>query len=298
MAAHFISGNYGEEGNPSQTYDYYPGTNPTSPLLIYVHGGAWRFGDKSSFHRSDNDVHKIREYFQAAGFATATINYRLSYETLFPAQIHDVKAAIRYLKQHAKILGFDPAKIALAGGSAGGHLVQLAAASTALKDPYFEGLPAADIPAHASSSVSCAVSIYGVSDLRTIFDDRVACGFDRNHPEDDGAEWRLLGSPYPAPVGSAAETNWSKAHPIDLVQQAERSGNRRHAPVFYVHGTGDTCVPPNQSEKAHRALGGRGVATELLLVPGAEHADPAIYADRKVWERIIGWVQAQLTLRN
>ena len=64
MAAHFISGNYGEEGNPSQTYDYYPGTTPTSPLLIYVHGGAWRFGDKSSFHRSDNDVHKIREYFQ------------------------------------------------------------------------------------------------------------------------------------------------------------------------------------------------------------------------------------------
>lgn len=298
MAAHFISGNYGEEGNPSQTYDYYPGTTPTSPLLIYVHGGAWRFGDKSSFHRSDNDVHKIREYFQAAGFATATINYRLSHEALFPAQIHDVKTAIRYLKQHAKILRFDPAKVALAGGSAGGHLVQLAAASTALKDPYFEGLPAADIPAHASSSVSCAVSIYGVSDLRTIFDDRVACGFDRNHPEDDGAEWRLLGSPYPAPVGSAAETNWSKAHPIDLVQQAERSGNRRHAPVFYVHGTGDTCVPPNQSEKAHRALGGRGVATELLLVPGAEHADPAIYADRKAWERIIGWVQAQLTLRN
>ncbi|SLE47806.1 esterase/lipase [Mycobacteroides abscessus subsp. bolletii] len=298
MAAHFISGNYGEEGNPSQTYDYYPGTTPTSPLLIYVHGGAWRFGDKSSFHRSDNDVHKIREYFQAAGFATATINYRLSHEALFPAQIHDVKAAIRYLKQHAKILGFDPAKIALAGGSAGGHLVQLAAASTALKDPYFEGLPAADIPAHASSSVSCAVSIYGVSDLRTIFDDRVACGFDRNHPEDDGAEWRLLGSPYPAPVGSTAETNWSKAHPIDLAQQAERTGNRRHASVFYVHGTGDTCVPPNQSEKAHRALGCRGVPTELLLVPGAEHADPAIYADRKAWERIIGWVQAQLTLRN
>lgn len=298
MAAHFISGNYGGEGNPSQTYDYYPGSTPTSPLLIYVHGGAWRFGDKSSFHRSDNDVHKVREYFQAAGFATASINYRLSHEALFPAQIHDVKAAIRYLKQHAQVLGFDPAKIALAGGSAGGHLVQLAAASAALKDPYYEGLPAADIPAHPSSSVSCAVSIYGVSDLRSIFDDRVACGFNRNHPEDDGAEWRLLGSPYPAPVGGAAETNWSKAHPIDLAQQAEKTGKRGHAPVFYVHGTGDTCVPSNQSEKAHRALAERGVATELLLVPGAEHADPAIYANREAWERIVDWVQAQLILRN
>lgn len=299
MVAPFISGNYAASGNPSHTYDFYPGATPSAPLLIYVHGGAWRFGDKSSFHLSENQVHKVREYFQAAGFATATINYRLSHEALFPAQINDLKTAIRFFRAQADTLGFDPRKIALAGGSAGGHLVQLAAATGFLQDPYYDGTPTPGTPApgapgNPSSAITCAVSIYGVSDLRTIFDDRLACGFTREHPEDDGAEWRLLGSTYPAPAGSDAEINWAKAHPIDLAQIAKTSGERTHAPVFYLHGTGDTCVPPNQSQKAHRALKARGVATELVLVEGAEHADPAVYADVPTWQGIVGWVLEQL----
>ncbi|WP_237242895.1 alpha/beta hydrolase [Rothia nasimurium] len=301
-----LTGNYAGTNHPSQTFDFYPPSAPTGehhpvPLLIYVHGGAWRFGDKSSFLLADNGLHRIRERFAHAGYATASINYRLSHEALFPAQINDLKTAIRYFKTRAEDFGIDPNRIVLAGGSAGGHLVQLAAATGHLNEPYLEGLSASALAARTiagepDSSVRCAVSIYGVSDLRTIFDDRVAWGFPYDHPEDDGAEWRLLGSTYPAPAGSPAEINWAKAHPIDYVQEAQRTGERTHAPVYYIHGTADTCVPPNQSVEAHRALSAAGIPTELTLIGGAEHSDPAIYASESTWEHIIRWVGQQLTL--
>lgn len=298
-----ITGNYAGTTHPSQTYDFYPpqAPNQPAPLLIYVHGGAWRFGDKSSFLLADNGLHRVRERFAHAGYATASINYRLSHEALFPAQINDLKTAIRYFKTRAEDFGIDPNRIVLAGGSAGGHLVQLAAATGHLNEPYLEGLSASALAARTitgepDSSVRCAVSIYGVSDLRTIFDDRVAWGFPYDHPEDDGAEWRLLGSTYPAPAGTPAEINWTKAHPIDYAQEAQRTGERTHAPVYYIHGTADTCVPPNQSVEAHRALSAAGIATELTLIGGAEHSDPAIYASESTWEHIIRWVGLQLTL--
>lgn len=299
-----LTGNYAGTTNPAHDYDFYPPataceSHQPAPLLIYVHGGAWRFGDKSSFLLADNGLHRVRERFAHAGFATASINYRLSHEALFPAQINDLKTAIRYFKARAQDFNIDPARIALAGGSAGGHLVQLAAATGHLQEPYLEGLSAPVLAARAmqgqpNASARCAVSIYGVSDLRTIFDDRVAWGFPRDHPEDDGAEWRLLGSTYPAPAGSQAEINWAKAHPIDYARTAQATGERVHAPVYYLHGSGDTCVPPNQSVAAHRALSAAKIPTELTMIGGAEHADAAIYASDTVWERIIEWVRAQL----
>lgn len=294
------SGNYAGTSDPAQTYDFYPPATTgaaaePAPLLIYVHGGAWRFGDKSSFAQADNGLHTVRQRLAKAGFATASINYRLSHQALFPAQINDLKTAIRYFKQHATEFSIDPDRIALAGGSAGGHLVQLAAATGHLAEPYLEGIPATTLAAaqaqgQPDSTVRCALSIYGVSDLRSIFDDRVAWGFDRDHPEDDGAEWRLLGSTYPAPAGSQAAINWAKAHPIDYARAASQSGPRTHAPVYYLHGTSDTCVPPNQSMSAHRALAAAGIPTELTLVGGAEHSDPAIYASASLWAHIIDWL--------
>ncbi|MDY6051747.1 MAG: alpha/beta hydrolase [Rothia sp. (in: high G+C Gram-positive bacteria)] len=301
-----LTGNYAGSSHPSHTFDFYPPNAPTgenhpAPLLIYVHGGAWRYGDKSSFLLANNGLHRVRERFSRAGFATASINYRLSHEALFPAQINDLKTAIRYFKTKAQEFGIDPQRIVLAGGSAGGHLVQLAAATGHLNEPYLEGLTATTLATRAmagqaDSSVCCAVSIYGVSDLRTIFEDRLTWGFPYDHPEDDGAEWRLLGSTYPPEAGTPAEINWAKAHPVDYARAAQRTGERTHAPVYYLHGTGDTCVPPSQSIEVHRRLSAAGVATELALIGGAEHSDPAIYASESTWEHIIRWVGLQLTL--
>ncbi|MDO4821985.1 MAG: alpha/beta hydrolase [Rothia sp. (in: high G+C Gram-positive bacteria)] len=116
-----LTGNYAGTNHPSHTFDFYPPNAPTGeyrpvPLLIYVHGGAWRFGDKSSFLLADNGLHRVRERFAHAGYATASINYRLSHEALFPAQINDLKTAIRYFKTKAEDFGIDPNRIVLAGG--------------------------------------------------------------------------------------------------------------------------------------------------------------------------------------
>ncbi|WP_085529362.1 alpha/beta hydrolase [Kocuria massiliensis] len=287
-----ISGYYGDLADPDRSFDLYPPAKRTSdlaPLLIHVHGGAWRFGDKSSLRFSENGQHKIRERFQAAGFAVASINYRLTGRARFPEPLHDLKQAIRHFRGHATDYGIDPRSIALSGASAGGHLVQLAAATGDSGQTYLEG-PG---DSSASSMVNCAVSFYGVSDLRTIFDDRVACGLPFHHPDDDGAERRLLGSTFPPPSDTAAEIAWSRAHPVDYARSATLSPS--HRPVFYLHGDADGCVPWNQSTTPHAALRSRGISTALEIVPEADHSDATIYGDAARLARVLSWVERQLS---
>lgn len=269
----------------SQSYDFYPATSPAAPLLIYIHGGAWRFGDKSAVGFSDTGTHRLQEAFATAGFAVASINYRLSHQALFPAQINDVKAAIRYFRAGADRFGIDPARIVVTGSSAGGHLAMLAAATAGLDQPYLEGTENKAV----SSEVAAAVSIYGVSDLRTIFEDRPLCGQPLAHKDDDGAEWRLLGSTYPAPAGSVAEVNWAQAHPIDYY----RTGTDI-SPTYLVHGTADGCVPYIQSQRVFDTLTDRGVDSRLVLVEGADHADPLCYRD-EVLAPMVDWVISRIS---
>lgn len=283
------SGFYTKHQDACRSYDFYPPASSKTqpaPLLIYIHGGAWRFGDKEVARFSPSGVHKLRIAFTKAGFAVASINYRLSHEAKFPAQLHDVKAAVRFFRQNAEHFGVDPTNIFAAGGSAGGHLTQLLAGTANSTDIYLEGSLGQDA---TSSAIRAGISIYGVSDLRTIFDDRVDVGLPRDHPEDDGAEWRLLGSTYPAPHGTPAEKAWETAHPIEYARAASN-----HAPVYFIHGTADTCVPWNQSSKSHAVLQERGIDTELVLVDGAEHGDSAIYADAQRLEDAVAWAKKHL----
>lgn len=283
-------GFFTSEHSNSQSFSFYPAPGSArAPLVIYVHGGAWRMGSKDSFKNSENGVHRLRQAFSAAGFACAAINYRLSGEALFPAQIHDVKAAIAYFRTHSAEFSIDPTKIVVVGGSAGGHLSMLAAATGSLGDDYY------DDDHSGSVDITCAVSIYGVSDLRTIYDDRVLCGFPRVHPEDDNAEAHLLGSPYPPQSDTSAAENWTKAQPLDFAEKAETQGARRFAPLFLLHGMGDTCVPPVQSARVYDALQARGVETQLALVPEADHADIRCYSDEYL-QPMVKWVCAQLSL--
>ncbi|WP_178945559.1 alpha/beta hydrolase [Kocuria sp. TGY1127_2] len=284
-----LGGFYAEPGDANRSFDLYPPAGPVvgpAPLLIHLHGGAWRFGDKSSLLYSDNGQHHWRERLQAAGFAVASINYRLSHRSFFPAQLNDAKTAVRFFRSQANEFDIDPTRIAVSGASAGGHLAQLLAATPDSGIPYLEGQGGLS----ESTDVTCAVSFYGVSDLRSIFDDRMLCGFPADHPDDDGAERRLLGSSYPATPGSPAEAAWARAHPIDYARSDDLSPN--HRPVFYVHGDSDSCVPWKQSGDAHRALRGRGISTALEIVPKAEHSDALIFRDEARIERIIGWIRA------
>ena len=328
-------------------YDFFPAgtetstaeasaTEPSSPapLLVWVHGGAWRFGTNQALRdtilrtpdgEQPNTQALMRAAFQQAGWAVASINYRYSHQALFPGALHDVKEAVRFFRANAHEFGIDPQRIAVAGGSAGGHLSMLvahtgdsAASDPAFEDPaygdsagapeheeYFEGRAASAYPSH-SSQVAAAASFYGVSDLRTIFTDRPLAGYALDHPEDDGAEWRLLGSTHPVPADVStidaskgeravpgvsierAQKNWERAHPIDAVRPQKRANKIESASaqgtsggataLMLVHGISDSCVPYQQSVRVYQALRTRQVPTDLVLVPDAEHGDSRCFS--------------------
>lgn len=331
-------------------YDFFPAAVESSspaPLLVWVHGGAWRFGTNQALRdtilstptgEQPNTQALMRAAFQQAGWAVASINYRYSHQALFPGALHDVKEAVRFFRANAHEFGIDPRRIAVAGGSAGGHLSMLVAhtgdsaasdsvlgdsafgnsafgdsAGAPEHDEYFEGRAASAYPSH-SSQVAAAASFYGVSDLRTIFTDRPLAGYALDHPEDDGAEWRLLGSTYPVPADAStidiskgeravpgvcierAQKNWERAHPIDAVRSQRRVNKFESAlaqgasggatPLMLVHGISDSCVPYQQSVRVYQALRTRQVPTDLVLVPDAEHGDSRCFSPEIVQQML------------
>lgn len=322
-------------------YDFFPAIGDISspaPLLVWVHGGAWRFGTNQALRdtilrtpggEQPNTQALMRAAFQQAGWAVASINYRYSHQALFPGALHDVKEAVRFFRANAHEFGIDPQRIAVAGGSAGGHLSMMVAhtgdsaagdpafgdsASAPEHDEYFEGRAASAYPSH-SSQVAAAASFYGVSDLRTIFTDRPLAGYALDHPEDDGAEWRLLGSTYPVPADAStidvskgeqavpgvcierAQKNWERAHPIDAVRPQKRVNKVESASaqgasggataLMLVHGISDSCVPYQQSVRVYQALRTRQVPTDLVLVPDAEHGDSRCFSPDIVQQMLL-----------
>lgn len=322
-------------------YDFFPATGDISspaPLLVWVHGGAWRFGTNQALRdtilrtpggEQPNTQALMRAAFQQAGWAVASINYRYSHQALFPGALHDVKEAVRFFRANAHEFGIDPQRIAVAGGSAGGHLSMLVAhtgdsaaddgsgwdsASVPEHDEYYEGRAASAYPSH-SSQVAAAASFYGVSDLRTIFTDRPLAGYALDHPEDDGAEWRLLGTTHPVPADVStidaskgeravpgvcierAQKNWERAHPIDAVLPQKRVNKIESASaqgasggataLMLVHGISDSCVPYQQSVRVYQALRTRQVPTDLVLVPDAEHGDSRCFSPDIVQQMLL-----------
>ena len=327
-------------------YDFFPATGDISspaPLLVWVHGGAWRFGTNQALRdtilripggEQPNTQALMRAAFQQAGWAVASINYRYSHQALFPGALHDVKEAVRFFRANAHEFGIDPQRIAVAGGSAGGHLSMMVAhtgdsaagasvsensafgdsASAPEHDEYYEGRATSAYPSH-SSQVAVAASFYGVSDLRTIFTDRPLAGYALDHPEDDGAEWRLLGSTHPVPADVSiidaskgeravpgvcierAQKNWERAHPIDAVRPQKRVNKVESASapgasggataLMLVHGISDSCVPYQQSVRVYQALRTRQVPTDLVLVPDAEHGDSRCFSPDIVQQMLL-----------
>ena len=328
-------------------YDFFPAATETStaeasspaPLLVWVHGGAWRFGTNRALRdtilhtpggEQPNTQALMRAAFQQAGWAVASINYRYSHQALFPGALHDVKEAVRFFRANAHEFGIDPQRIAVAGGSAGGHLSMMVAlagpdaAGYASGDPelheYYEGRASSNYPG-VSSAVATAVPFYGVSDLRTIFTDRPLAGYALDHPEDDGAEWRLLGSTHPVPADVStidaskgeravpgvcierAQKNWERAHPIDAVRPQKRVNKVENASaqgasggataLMLVHGIADSCVPYQQSVRVYQALRTRRVPTDMVLVPGAEHGDSRCFSPEIV-QRMLSFLNATM----
>ncbi len=241
---------YAGNTNPKQMLDLYlpkqRAADQPLPVVVYIHGGGWSGGDRKGYAA------------QAAGlasggnYAAISVGYRLSGEVKWPAQIHDCKAAIRWIRAHAKELNLDPERIGCTGSSAGGHLVTLLGLTAGVNE--LEG----DIGEHTSQSsrVTCVVNVCGPTDMvAPLMQGEAAKG-------DDPAVSGLIGGRVSENIALAKATS-----PLTYVTS--------HAvPIMTIHGTKDARVNFNNAEKLDAALKKAGITTLLIPMVNAGHGIP------------------------
>jgi acetyl esterase/lipase len=248
-----------------------PGPGP-APLVIWVHGGGWQAGHPHIGNAS-LDAMEIAPNLLAAGFAVAKIAYRLSGEARFPAQLHDCKAAVRFLRENAQTFGLDPTRFAAMGESAGGHLVLMLGVEVPAE---LEGAGSA-----TSSAVQAVVNWYGVSNFLTLNGQMPPDTILADHDAPDGAVQMLLGQRMQDAPDLAR-----RASPVSHITS-------QTAPTLTQHGQSDRLVPYGQAVEWHDAMTKAGAYTELHPIPGADHCfcdvDPA-----PILPRAIAFLKAQL----
>lgn len=219
-------------GHPLRVDLYFPKTPPPPagwPLIVSIHGGGWLIGDR----RKDVFLRDAT----SRGYALASIDYRLSREAIFPAQIDDAHAAMRWLVAHRSELRIDTRRVGVTGASAGGLLALLLALDRQ----------------HSPCEIRAVCALYPPTDLVAIVPtDRRD---DRKNPVA-----ALLGGPVSERLALA-----NAASPINYASSDS-------PPVLLVHGSFDLVVPVSQSEMLHRRLRELGADSTLLILPGAWHA--------------------------
>jgi acetyl esterase/lipase len=234
---------YVSDGHERQKLDLYlPKSEDKLPLIIWIHGGAWLAGSK--------DFMVPLEYL-ADGYAIASINYRLSQHAIFPAQIQDCKAAVRWLRDNAQKYNLDPNHFGTWGASAGGHLVALL--GTAADVNGF------DVGEHlsVSSRVQAVADYFGPTDFLQMEAHRLPNGMVHNTP--DSPESKLIGGPIQDNPEKVA-----RANPITYVTSDD-------APFLIVHGDNDPLVPHHQSELLEAALKKANIEVSFYTVKGGGH---------------------------
>ncbi len=232
----------------------------TYPCIVWICGGAWLQMDRSA-HLA------YLAWLARKGFVVASAEYRTSNEAVYPAQLIDIKSAIRYLRGHNERYRINPERFGVMGESAGGHLTAMAA----LADD-----PAYDVGSYLeySSRVQAACPWYPPADVTTF--------------------------PYPSPLESAAspeslmlgvnvmlcQEEAAKASPISYIS--------KEAPPFMIlHGTDDRTVPFAQGEILHDKLEAAGCDVRLVAIEGADHADRQFF-QTQLWERIADFFREKL----
>ncbi|MER5883353.1 alpha/beta hydrolase [Streptomyces sp. NPDC001941] len=231
-----------------------PAADGPVPVVVWIHGGGWLEGDRR-YPPPTVPVELLYGTVLEAGLAVVSIDYRHSLEAPFPAQLHDVKAAVRYVRRFAAELGVDPDRIGVWGESAGGHLAALAGLLGAGTDPELEG--SCGVP-DGDSSVRAVVDWYGPADLGLLLTHVIpAMPVDSGYPDPVVS---LLGGTQDERAGLARA-----ASPLTYV------GPAVPPPFLLVHGTVDSVVPYHQSELLADALKGAGGEVTLQPVEAAEH---------------------------
>jgi acetyl esterase/lipase len=236
-------------GHERQKLDLYlPPTGSRWPLVVAIHGGAFRMGDKGG---------EPAGAFVARGFAVAAINYRLSQHAVFPAQIEDCKAAVRWLRANAAQYGYDPDRVASYGASAGGHLAAMLGTAG--------DVAAFDVGANpgVSSRVQTVVDFFGPTDFLQM---------DAHRPSEKAMVHDTPDSPESQLVGGPIRDNPEKVargNPVTYVTADD-------PPFLIVHGDADLLVPHHQSELLEAALRKAGVRVRLETIPGGPHGGETV----------------------
>jgi len=229
---------FADGGGRELALDLYVPTNVEKPpLVLWIHGGGWIVGDKRKCRTC---------WLVPRGYAVANVNYRLLKTAIYPAQIHDVKAAIRWLRANQEKYGYDASRIGATGASAGGHLAALLGTSADVEE--LEG----SLGKHTdrSSRVQAVVSISGFSDIATSY----------------------AANPAPRIVKLLGGTPDEKPEKSDLASPVRFVG-AGDAPLLLVHGADDPIVDPQQAVQLHRAYEEAGLDSSLVMIPETKHQD-------------------------
>jgi beta-galactosidase len=221
--------------------------DPSSPGIVWIHGGGWIGGTKNEARAAN-----ICGALAKRGYVCVSIDYKLG-DGAWPTNLFDCKNAVRFLRAHASEYNVDPDRIAVMGGSAGGHLALMVGLTTS--DKQLE--PTEPYP-QISDSVSVIVDLYGPADLIN----RQAVDSEGNllgHLDDDTKSYKVLGS-----RRAANPKLWSEASPVNHVTSDS-------PPVLIIQGTSDPLVDYHQSIELNDVLSKSGVPHQLLLIKGIGH---------------------------
>lgn len=223
------------------------------PLVVWVHGGAWRSGSKNN-----PPILKMLE----SGFAIASIDYRLTPIAKFPAQIHDIKAAIRFLRASAQRNRLDAQQFVIAGSSAGGHLAALVGVSNGVQ--ALEGTVGEFT--QVSSDVQAIVSFFGAANLQTILAQSTPHGLSVRVP---ALELLLGGQP------DTKSELARQASPVAHVDSAD-------PPLWLIHGDQDPQMPINQSHELVGAYEQFKLPVDFAVVHGGKHGGKEFFDDERL----------------
>ncbi len=219
--------------------DIYRPDAPSGPAMVFVHGGGWKGGDKAQFSR------QAAWLAAARGITSACIEYRFSHEAIFPACLQDAKCSVRYLRSRADELGVDPARIGIAGGSAGGHIAAMVATTAGVAE--YEGDGSYN---EFASDVSLCVPHNGALDL-----------------VEQAKQWCDPEHPVSMLLGCSVNDNpglYGEASP-------QLRADASTPPFLIMHGGTDETVPCSQSQLMNEKLTSLGVHSELEIYPGVAH---------------------------
>jgi len=250
---------------------YRPTGTPAKPrpVVLYAFGGGWIVGNR----------HQVGQFgfvrLVDRGFAVVAADYRYSTTARFPAQIDDVRAAIRWIRVNAEAYGFDPDRVAILGPSAGGHLAAFAGTSGDAADANARGAEPTSV------RVQAVVDFFGPTDLSV---------YQEQHRENGLGNTRQLDLFLVPFLGGPVSENADRArlaNPITYVDPED-------PPFLIIHGDADPIVPYQQSVILRDALRSAGVEVTFWTIEGGDHGQTPIFTSQELLDDIATWLDGAL----